>query len=125
MDRRSPFKKLSLGKIVTKVNEYFEDDDVDMAGEEDQTPSEFYKFGFLHFNSLFGCQVYRNSVSVRSSIEGSTEEELNAKVVIVVGDAPPQSESLSVHRPRFDLQVVCVLQKRGAKTQASAMQFGT
>ena len=98
MDRRSPFKKLSLAKIVEKVNEYFEDDDVDMAGEEDQTPSEFYKFGFSHFSSLFGRQVYRNSVSVCSSIEGATEEELNAKVVIVVGDAPPEIESHCVHR---------------------------
>ena len=47
-----------------------------------------------------------------SFIEGATEEELNAKVVIVVRDAPPVIESHCVHRHRFDMQVVCVLRSK-------------
>ena len=113
MDKRSPFKSLSLGAIVGKINSYVDDGDVNMTDGHAQTPGEYYNFDISRFKSLFGWQLYGDSVIVCSSVEDATRAELElAKVMIVVGDVPPQSETQSAHQFQFDLQVVCVLRSR-------------
>ena len=112
-DKRSPFKKLPLGKVVGKVNSCIRDGDVEMTDEAEQTAEEHYKIGTSHFRMLFQRSAYHDSVLVLTSVEDATEEQLRrARVAIVVGNLPPLDESFRAHSYTLDLQAVCVLRSK-------------
>ena len=87
-----------------------------MTNEEDDTVINFYKFDVLCFNDLFNHHEYRDSVIVFSYTKEATEESVgNARVIIIVSDIIPSSDTHRVDRHRFEQQIVCVLRAKFAE----------
>ena len=111
-----------MTKIVLKVNEFAQPSSD--YGDHFDHPALFYKFDITCFKRLFPQDKYNDTIAIIPSIEDfvmriDAHQCSQKKVIIVVGNIPPTSDSCIIGDIKFEIRVICILRAKTEENNAS------